>query len=544
VTSPAHSRPTGLTVGETSDARPAGELRSLRSEVEGLRRLLEISREISSILDQDALLSAVLDSAITLTGAKRGMLLALADGRLKVILGRGSRRDSLDPETSRISETLAKKCIEENKVIPYHNLGLQTEYRDVTSIKTLSLYAAVCVPLRERGAPTGVLYLDSSTPGLRTSPHDIPLLEAFASQAAVSLLNARLMSQSEESRILLARENKDLRADARESNRLGSLLGQSRAMLRVFDRINLLKDAHVPVLIVGESGTGKELVARALHYEGVRRDEPFVPVNCAGLPGDLLDSLMFGHRKGTFTGALSDTPGLVEQSEGGTLFLDEIGDMPATLQVKLLRFLEAGEFRRVGEVELRRVRCRVVSATNQDLTRLMGERSFREDLYFRLAGVCLEIPPLRERREDIPILIEHFFARALEHFPRCVTGLTDSARDYLLHHPWPGNVRQLRQAIEGACALVPEGGRVGVEHMETSLPGRDGGSPDRAGDITDHAAQTGLAVAAPAPPGGEREVLRTILERHGWNMTRAARELGISRQHLYNRIRWHGLKRP
>lgn len=592
------SDPQGPRPGDNPVVRLSKELSTLRSEVEGLRGLLEISRELSSILDRDALLDAILDSAIKLTRAKRGMLLSLTDGRLKVILGRGSEQVSLDPETSQVSETLTHRCIEENKVIPYDNLSALTEYRDVRSIKALSLYAAVCVPLRERGVPSGVLYLDSSTPGLRTSPNEIVLLEAFASQAAISLLNARLMRTSEESRLLLARENTGLRAGARASNRMGNMLGQSRVIHQVFDKISLLKDAQVPVLILGESGTGKELVARALHYEGVHRDGPFVPVNCAGLPGDLLDSLMFGHRKGAFTGAISDMPGLVEQSEGGTLFLDEIGDMPATLQVKLLRFLEAGEFRRVGEVDLRTAHCRVVSATNQDLAHMVRERTFREDLYFRLAGVCLEIPPLRERPEDIPVLVEHFFAQALEHTPRRVAGLTDAAREYLLHHSWPGNVRQLRQAVEGACALVPEGKPVGVEHLETLFPrfGKGPGQAREPGSSSWNSSADGTAPGAGSPGGSgsawpaglrsgpdaeweagpesateagtsspaggeagsagpepgrrtgtgprERDVLLSILERHDWNMTRAAQEIGISRQHLYNRIRLYNLKRP
>jgi DNA-binding NtrC family response regulator len=357
----------------------------------------------------------------------------------------------------------------------------------------------------------------------------VPLLEAFASHAAVSLLNARLMRRSEESRLLLTRENEDLRAEARSSSRLGQIVGGSAAMQAVFDRIRLLKDTRVPVLLLGESGTGKDLVARALHYEGIHRDGPFVPVNCAGLPGDLLDSLMFGHRKGAFTGATHDEPGLVEQADGGTLFLDEIGDMPMPLQVKLLRFLEAGEFRRVGEVELRRAQTRVLSATNHDLAQLVRDKSFREDLYFRLAGVCVEIPPLRERRQDIPLLVDFFFEQSRERLPRRVAGISDGARAFFMSHPWPGNVRQLRNTIEGACALVPEGSFLEESHLRMLFP--QGASGE---DASGHR----------RPPRTEREVLEAILDRHDWNVTRAAEELGFSRQHLHNRMRLHELKRP
>jgi Nif-specific regulatory protein len=566
-----------------SVARLLDELSALRTEVEGLRTLLEVSRQLSSILDPDALLDAILDSAIVLTGARRGLLLAAAgagwnaarleaasqaassgdlvpgsgsDGHFRVLLGRGSDQVSLDPETSRVSETLARQCLAENRVIPYDNLASLAEFQAVRSIRALSLYAAVCVPLRERGRPTGVLYLDSSSPGLRTSARELALLEAFAAQASISLVNAGLMKRAEESRLLLVRENQGLRMEVRAGSGLGGILGRSRAMQAVFERIRLLKDAPVPVLVLGESGTGKELVARALHYEGVRRDAPFVPVNCAGLPGDLLDSLMFGHRRGAFTGAVSDMPGFVEQAQGGTLFLDEIGDMPAALQVKLLRFLETGEFRRVGEVELRKVEARVVSATNQDLARMVREKTFREDLYFRLAGVCLEVPPLRERREDIPLLVESFRARSAERHGRSAAGLTERARAFLLDHPWPGNVRQLRQTVEGACALVPEGSLVDEEHVRMIFPQREeagSGSTENAepAGTTARTVETapeeapGLAETRPRRRGeSERELLREILARNQWNITRAARELGVSRQHLHNRIRLYGLRRP
>lgn len=518
------------------NAEPEGgaELAALRREVEGLRRLLEVSRDLSSILDHDALLGAILDSAILLTGAERGLLLLADGGRLNVILGRGRQQDSLDRESSRISETLARQCLEQNRVIPHDNIAGLPELREVRSIRALDLYSAVCVPLRERGGAMGVLYLDSSLPGLRTSAQEIALLEAFASHASISLVNCRLLRTTEESRLLLARENRDLRDEARERARFANILGQSPPMLSLFEKIRLLKDTAIPVLLLGESGTGKELVARALHYEGLRREGPFVPVNCAGLPADLLDSLMFGHRRGAFTGAIQDVPGLVEQAENGTLFLDEIGDMPPSLQVKLLRFLENGEFRRVGENEVRRSVSRVISATNRDLMAMVKDRSFREDLYFRLAGIRLEIPPLRNRRDDIPMLIEHFLEEARRIVPRNVAGISDSARAFLLRHPLPGNVRQLRHAIEGACALVPDGAMVDEAHVRMHFPEADGEEDVGPAGGSLHESMSRV----------EREVLEAALARNSWNVTRTAGDLGISRQHLHNRIRLFGLKKP
>ncbi len=508
------------------------EMGSLRREVEGLQRLLNVSRDLSSILDHDRLLEAILDSAIFLTSAERGLLLGAEEGRLRVILGRGAQGQSLDPAALRISETLARQCVDENRVIPLDNIATLPELRDVRSIKALDLYAACCVPLRERGGATGVLYVDSSVPGLRTSPREIRLLEAFAAQASVSLLNARLLRNLEDSRVLLTRENLELRAGARSGAGFGVILGRSPAMLALFDKIRLLKDSDIPVLVLGESGTGKELVAKALHYEGLRQSGPFVPVNCAGFPGDMLEGLMFGHRRGAFTGAYDNMPGLVEQAEGGTLFLDEIGDMPLTLQVKLLRFLESGEFRRLGENETRRVKVRVISATNREPLALIREKLFREDLYFRLAGVRLELPPLRTRKEDLLLLIQHFFDQARQQSTRQITGMTERARTFLLRHAWPGNVRQLRNAIEGACALVPDGAAVDELELRMQLP--EEGPPQR--DLGPGESLLDALVRI------EKNAIESALENADGNIAQAARDLRISRQTLHNRIRYFKLQ--
>lgn len=515
--------------------REAGrELADLRRELEGLRQLLKISRELSSILDPDRLLDAVLDSAIQLTQAQRGLLLVLEGTQLRMIQGRGCRQDSLDPESTRISETVARRCLEENRVIPYENIPDLPEVREARSIKALEIYAAVCVPLRDRGTATGVLYLDSSVPLPRATPEAVPLLEAFASQASVALVNARRHHSLEESRLLLARENENLRAEVRGGSGFAQMIGRSRQMEEIYDKIRRIKDTDIAVLVQGESGTGKELVARALHYEGVRSHGPFVAVNCAAFPAELLESTMFGYKKGAFTGAAQDTPGLVEAADGGTLFLDEIGDMPLTLQPKLLRFLELGEFFRVGETTPRRADVRVVSASNCDLAARVRERTFREDLFYRLAVVRIGVPALRDRREDLPLLIEHFVAGASRRTHREVAGITDRARLLLLRYGWPGNVRELRNVIEGAAGLASAGELIDEPLIRVQLPDLDVPEPGPPPDTTLRESSARF----------ERDRLELALARHGWNISRASKELGISRQHLHNRIRRHGLERP
>jgi DNA-binding NtrC family response regulator len=267
-----------------------------------------------------------------------------------------------------------------------------------------------------------------------------------------------------------------------------------------------------PVLVKGVSGTGKELVARAIHERSRRREAPLVAVNCAAIPGPLLESELFGHKKGAFTDATSDRRGLFEEANGGTLFLDEIGELPLELQAKLLRVLEAGEVRRIGEGEARKVDFRLVAATNRDLAAMVRDKSFREDLYYRLRVAVVELPPLRERGGDVVLLAEHFLARTSRGKRPC--RLSRSARERLLAHRWPGNVRELENVLEVAAALA-EGGTIEREHLE-------------------------LPESRPAPAGSYHQQVETFRRRlveealraaHG-NRAEAARRLGLTRQAL------------
>jgi transcriptional regulator with GAF, ATPase, and Fis domain len=506
-------------------------------EVRRLRRLLDLSRRLSSILDHNALLDAILDEVIPLANAERGLILLRENGELQPVRGRTGSGESLPADARLVSQTLAQTCMEENRILRYDNLSDIPELRESKSIRLLDLYSAVCLPLREKGLPFGVLYLDSSLPTLSTQSGS-ELLEAFAAQAAVCLTNAKLMGEFEETKVLLTRENQDLRAEVQGGWSFSNIIGRSPQIQRVFERVRLIKDLDISVLLLGESGTGKEMFARALHREGRRANQPFVAINCAAVPAELFESELFGHLKGSFTGATEDRPGLIEQADGGTLFLDEVGDMPLPFQVRLLRFLQSGEFRRVGERTDRHADVRIISATNQDLKALIEERKFREDLYYRLEGVRVEIPPLRDRRDDIPLLVDHYFEATRKKHPRVLTGITERAYRLLVSHPWPGNVRQLVHAVQGACALVPEGKPLDEVQLRAHLQGPTGdataGPPEEMNELTLHDAVS----------RAERDCLEATLRRHSWNITRAARDLQISRQHLHNRIRVHGLVRP
>ncbi|MBL8140583.1 MAG: sigma-54-dependent Fis family transcriptional regulator [Acidobacteria bacterium] len=312
---------------------------------------------------------------------------------------------------------------------------------------------------------------------------------------------------------------------------MGGLIARSPAFLKVFSLVENLRHTDAAVLISGESGTGKELVARAIHERSLRRNGPFVAVNCAALPADLLESEMFGHVRGAFTGAVRDRIGRFEMASDGTLFLDEIGDMPLTIQVKLLRVLQDGTFERVGENRPRVSRARVIAATHVDLLRAVSDGRFRDDLYFRLRVVPIEIPPLRERREDIEPVARALLARVGARHGRALQFSPDALRT-LLQHSWPGNVRELENVIEFAVAVCA-GQTILPDHLPQLFALRP--PPER-------------AVTAPGgPPLGGRvrvdgaEALRRALDAHQWRRDETARALGLSRVTLWRRMRGAGL---
>lgn len=301
------------------------------------------------------------------------------------------------------------------------------------------------------------------------------------------------------------------------------IIGTSEKIQQVIQLTHQIANRDIPVLIEGESGTGKELFAKALHYWGYRSKEQFIAVNSGALPETLLESELFGHEKGAFTGAQQQKKGLVEIADGGTLFLDEIGEMPLSVQVKLLRFLESGEFRRVGDVRLRQVSVRVVAATNRNMEEEVREGRFREDLYYRLNVIKLEIPPLRDRLEDVKPLVEHFL---LKHRGKV---LSKEAENRLLSYPFPGNVRELLHIVERGC-LLSAGNQ--IEAKDLLLPGMDGGFLQKKDSQEQARSLEEL----------EKKHIGKVLHEVGWNKTKAAEILGISVRNLYRKIDTYHLK--
>jgi two-component system, NtrC family, response regulator HydG len=324
---------------------------------------------------------------------------------------------------------------------------------------------------------------------------------------------------------LLRREVQQLRRAVREEYSFHQILGKSKSMREVFDLIRRVADSQTNVLITGESGTGKELAAKAIHFNSDRRGGPFVPVNCAAIPEALLESELFGHVKGAFTDARGDKRGLFEEAHGGTLFLDEISELPVMLQAKILRAIQEKEIRRVGSTKSIAVDVRIIAATNLALAEEVKAKRFREDLYYRLNVIEIRMPPLRERREDIPLLVDAFLKKCAEAGKKSVKGLAESALAMLMEYPWPGNVRELENVIERAVTLT-RGEKVAPDDLPPAIHGSRG---DR--KVIDEAADRTLPLDEV-----EKEYILRILEKTGGNKYQAAQLLGIDRKTLYRKL--------
>jgi len=324
----------------------------------------------------------------------------------------------------------------------------------------------------------------------------------------------------------LLKENIYLRKELKKQYRLHDMVSKNHKMIEIFDLVKTVAKSNSTVLVQGESGTGKELLSRAIHMESPRKDEPFVTVSCASLTESLLESELFGYEKGAFTGADQARSGKIELAKDGTLFLDEIGDISLKLQMDLLRVLEEKEFRRVGGAQLIPVNSRIIAATNRDLTKAIEEEKFREDLYYRLNVISVYLPPLRDRKEDVPLLVEHFLERFNIEMGKNVEGVAESAMRMLMDYGWPGNARELRNVIERAMVVTK--GRMILE-ADLSLPKTPGVSlPNNRGkSLSDM----------------EKEHIRQVLLDNRWNIIRSAQVLGIDRVTLYNKIRKYELKK-
>jgi DNA-binding NtrC family response regulator len=339
---------------------------------------------------------------------------------------------------------------------------------------------------------------------------------------------------------MLTEENRELRREIEEKLQFDNIIGASGALRNVLDKVAKVAARDTSILITGESGTGKELIAQAVHFHSNRKDSKFIAINCGGLPESILESELFGYRKGAFTGALENRQGLLEAADGGTLFLDEVGNLPMNVQKTLLRFLQEKEFRRVGDTTPTRVDVRIISATNADLKEGVRTGAFREDLYYRLNVVNLHLPPLRDRIDDIPLLAAHFIHLQNQKFGTAVKGFEREAMEILCAFQWPGNIRQLRNVIEACMALE------GSDYISLDTLGQIIDLPE--GRVVPKTTQAGPVLADDLPftealERFERDLLRDLLKKHGGAVDSAAVEAGMNVATLYRKIKKYGLKK-
>lgn len=505
-------------------------------EVTWLRRLRDLSHLLATQDDVSVLLPMILDAAIELTDAERGFLVQVKPSskggtKIKVAVARGFAKETLSGAQGKVSRTVVERVLEERRGV----VTTSEEDRDirmVSSVQARRVLSIASVPMMLRGNTTGVLYLDHRFDADAFTEADLPILAAFADPAALALETAELTEAQRTGAVQLdatRRELEELRRRAPDPSeevlvlpehapeRFGHLIGSSKPMQILYAEIERASRSAAPVLIMGASGTGKELVAREIHARSEHRNQPLLSENCAAISDDILESELFGHKKGSFTGADADHAGLFVTAGRGTLFLDEVGDMSPRMQAKLLRVLQENQVRPVGGEAAIPIHCRVIAATHRDLRAMADRGEFRLDLYYRLDVLRLQVPPLSQRSEDIPALLAHFLR---QESPRKKLDVSPKAVELLRGYAWPGNVRELENEARRLASLGTA--RLSNRHLSPEI--REG-----RGLAGGKGTYTGKTLAEV-----EREMVVQALEASKGNKARAARALGIPKTTLYH----------
>jgi len=477
-----------------------------------LSTLLKISTVIGSIRDVESLQWQLLGMIFDVIPAERGAILLVEDAAEESPSPVAWDRAAGPDHPVHVSRALTRRVIDE------HISVLENEGPQFDSVSDRHAgkpaHSLLCVPLSAGGPVLGVIYLDSSNPATAFSKDDLQLLAAVAGLAAIAIENARQFER-------LGVENQQLQSEVSLQH---DMAGQSLRMREVYQFIERVAPSESTVLINGESGTGKELAARAIHKNSLRKDQAFLALNCAALTETLLESELFGHEKGAFTSAICQKKGLLEVAEGGTVFLDEVGEMPITLQAKLLRVLQERELVRVGGTRSIKINVRFLAATNKDLQKAVREEKFRDDLFHRLNVISLTLPALREHAEDIPPLAELFVARNAKKCNRIVKGISPEARACLMQYDWPGNIRELENAMERAVVIgssdfiLPEDLPEAVLETEPSSASESAKYHDAIRDL-------------------KKQLILSALDESGGSFVEAARILGVHANYLHRLIR-------
>jgi transcriptional regulator with GAF, ATPase, and Fis domain len=535
----------GLTVDATRD------ISRLSSERANLLRMHEIARALNSELNLERLLEMIVDASIELTQASRGYMLLSRGSGIEVEVARNFGRAKVRPEEVNLSRSVARQVIAGGEPLLTIDAAEDSRLSEARSVSELGLRSVLCVPVHAQDRVVGALYLEDRVKRGVFSEEDKVNLEVFSAHAGVAIRNAELMNELRRKNLCIEELNCELRdrvetqeveltqvraalrqnqVELQHKYDYHNIIGVSRPMRDVFRLLDKVIESEVPVLIGGESGTGKELIARAIHFNGPRKNAAFVTENCAALPDSLLESELFGYRKGAFTGAEKDKKGLFEIASGGTLFLDEVGEMSASMQKKLLRVLQESEVRPIGSKEVVKINVRLISASNRDLMDLVEAGEFREDLFYRLKVISINLPALKDRKEDIPHLLDHFLEIYGRRQEKDAPAYDGEVLTRLMGYDWPGNIRELENEVRRAVALAED--RITAacfsDHVRPRGPRGE-------------AAPEGVRSLPALVEEAEKREIRKALEQAAGNKTRAAQLLSISRFTLQRKLEKYNL---
>ncbi len=529
----------------SSDARDAGTPTDTQLDVQnqlaGLRKLYEFSEKLMTMKDIDRLLESMLDAVIEVTGAEKGLILLNDDafvGRAAepartvaapettdsagsipvaprsdrpsawaVRAARNVRREAIGDATGNISDSIVRKVVETARPVIVSDALTDSQFKSSESVLALQLSSVMCAPLVSQGEVQGVFYVGNDRVKGLFARNQLDVLSIFASQASLILQNALLLNALRADKEKLVAELSD--------KRFGEIIGACPSMMEVYRKLQKVATTDISVLITGETGTGKELIAREIHRRSGRASGPFVVINCGAIPENLIESELFGHVRGAFTGAVASRPGKFQAAGGGTLFLDEIGELPLNLQVKLLRALQERVVFRVGDSKPEKVDIRVVAATNRVLEDEIRASRFREDLYYRLNVVNIFLPPLRERGDDVIIIAKALLSKHAEELAPHVQGFTPQALAGIKKSQWPGNIRQLENRIKKALVLCDRS-LLGPEDLDLT---KESESP--------------ILPLEKAKEDFQRRYVLEILERNSGNRTQTARDLGVDPRTIF-----------
>ena len=505
----------------------AQHLGSGAAEVPELKLLLRVSQILESSLELRQVLGPVLEAITEFLNLKHSTvtLLNRETGEIHIESGHGLSVEQREKGRYQLGEGITGRVVETGMPAIIQRVGESAEFVNRTNRVADGEFSFVCVPIRVENEVLGALSADSENRALGELEENQRVLSIIASMIAQAV---KLRREAAEQRNRLQLENERLKKELSDRFRPSNIVGNSREMQAVYDQVAQVSQSSVTVTLLGETGTGKELVARAIHYNSPFADQPFIAANCAALNENLIESELFGHAKGSFTGAASDRKGRFELADGGTIFLDEVGELPPSIQIKLLRVLQEREFEPVGSSKTVRVNVRVISASNRDLQRLCEQGSFRQDLLYRLNVFQIFVPTLASRRSDITLLADHFLEKYAKAHGKNVSRLSSAAIDMLYSYHWPGNVRELENVIERAVVLSREE-VIHPHHLPPTLQTADTTGTTPAGSLNELVERY------------ERGIIGDALKSARGNVSAAARILKTTPRILAYKVAKYGL---